>query len=137
MALGSSFQYFALCILPESINSRSFSANATILSFLSKIIHLPPYLIHSSLFMSRSASGRSHVQSISFTSCIIYTSPCRVISLKTDDCIKSLSPFYPPRALPRLHVRADLPRREFEHEPAPGRVLDDRAGDRVRDARRQ
>ena len=31
-----------------------------------------------------------------------------------------------------LHVRADLPRRELQHQPAPRRVLDDRAGDRVR-----
>ena len=31
-----------------------------------------------------------------------------------------------------LHLRADLPRRELQHQPAPGRVLDDRAGDRLR-----
>ena len=42
-----------------------------------------------------------------------------------------------------LHVRADVPRRELEHQPPPRRVLDDRAGDRVRrslgrcDARRR
>ena len=42
-----------------------------------------------------------------------------------------------PGAQPRLHVRADVPRRELEHEPPPGRVLDDRAGDRVRQPRRQ
>ena len=32
----------------------------------------------------------------------------------------------------RLHVRAHVPRRELEHQPAPLRVLDGRAGDRVR-----
>ena len=42
-----------------------------------------------------------------------------------------------PRAVEGLHVRADVSRRELEHEPAPGRVLDDRARDRVRGARRQ
>ena len=31
-----------------------------------------------------------------------------------------------------LHLRADLPRRELEHQPSPRRVLDDRAGDRLR-----
>jgi len=31
-----------------------------------------------------------------------------------------------------LHLRPDLPRRELEHQPSPRRVLDDRAGDRVR-----
>ena len=35
------------------------------------------------------------------------------------------------RALERLHVRADLPRRELEHQPPPRRVLDDRARDGV------
>ena len=34
-----------------------------------------------------------------------------------------------------LHVRADVPRRELEHQPPPRRVLDDRAGDRVRRSR--
>ena len=37
-----------------------------------------------------------------------------------------------PRAVEGLHVRADVPRRELEHEPPPGRVLDDRARDRIR-----
>ena len=36
-----------------------------------------------------------------------------------------------------LHVRADLPRRELEHQPPPRRVLDDRAGDRLRRPRGQ
>ena len=36
-----------------------------------------------------------------------------------------------PRAIEGLHVRSDVPRGELEHEPAPGRVLDDRAGDRL------
>jgi hypothetical protein len=31
-----------------------------------------------------------------------------------------------------LHLRADFPRRELDHQPPPRRVLDDRAGDRVR-----
>src|SRR6202030_1039766 len=31
-----------------------------------------------------------------------------------------------------LYVRPDLPRRELEHQPPPRRVLDDRAGDRLR-----
>jgi hypothetical protein len=31
-----------------------------------------------------------------------------------------------------LHLRADLPRRELEHQPPPRRVLDDRAGNCVR-----
>ena len=38
---------------------------------------------------------------------------------------------------PRLHLRPDLPRRELQHQPAPGRVLDDRAGDRLRRPERQ
>ena len=37
-----------------------------------------------------------------------------------------------PRAHQGLHVRADLPRGELQHQPPPRRVLDDRAGDRVR-----
>ena len=37
-----------------------------------------------------------------------------------------------PGAHQGLHLRADLPRRELEHQPPPRRVLDDRAGDRVR-----
>ncbi len=37
-----------------------------------------------------------------------------------------------PGAGARLHVRADVPRRELEHQPAPVRVLDGGAGDRVR-----
>ena len=37
-----------------------------------------------------------------------------------------------PRAHQGLHVRADVPRGELEHQPPPRRVLDDRAGDRVR-----
>ena len=37
-----------------------------------------------------------------------------------------------PRADQGLHLRADLPRRELEHQPPPRRVLDDRAGDRLR-----
>src|SRR5437868_3102488 len=37
-----------------------------------------------------------------------------------------------PRADQGLHLRADLPRRELERQPPPRRVLDDRAGDRVR-----
>ena len=41
------------------------------------------------------------------------------------------------RAVEGLHVRADVPRRELQHQPAPGRVLDDRAGDRVRRSRRR
>ena len=36
-----------------------------------------------------------------------------------------------------LHVRPDVPRRELEHEPPPRRVLDDRAGDRLRRPRRR
>ena len=35
-------------------------------------------------------------------------------------------------AVEGLHVRADVSRGEFEHQPPPRRVLDDRAGDRVR-----
>ena len=42
-----------------------------------------------------------------------------------------------PGAEQGLHVRPDLPRRELEHQPPPRRVLDDRAGDRVRRPRRQ
>ena len=42
-----------------------------------------------------------------------------------------------PRAVEGLHVRPDVPRRELEHEPAPRRVLDDRARDRVRRSRRR
>ncbi len=42
-----------------------------------------------------------------------------------------------PRAVEGLHVRPDVPRRELEHPPAPRRVLDDRARDRVREPRRQ
>ena len=37
----------------------------------------------------------------------------------------------------RLHLRPDLPRRELQHQPPPGRVLDDRAGDRLRRSRRR
>ena len=37
----------------------------------------------------------------------------------------------------RLHVRADVPRRELEHEPPPRRVLDDRARDGVLRSRGQ
>ena len=40
-------------------------------------------------------------------------------------------------AVEGLHVRADVPRRELEHQPPPGRVLDDRARDRVRRPRRR
>ena len=39
-------------------------------------------------------------------------------------------------ARPRLRVRSDLPRREVEDAPAPHRVLDGRAGDGLRLARR-
>ncbi|MCK7508836.1 MAG: hypothetical protein MZV70_35640 [Desulfobacterales bacterium] len=35
-----------------------------------------------------------------------------------------------------LHLRPDLPGRELQHHAAPGRVLDDRARDRLRRARR-
>ena len=35
------------------------------------------------------------------------------------------------RAHEGLHLRADLPRRELEHQPASGGVLDDRTGDRL------
>ncbi|CAA9295887.1 MAG: Asparaginyl-tRNA synthetase, partial [uncultured Gemmatimonadetes bacterium] len=35
-------------------------------------------------------------------------------------------------ALQGVHLRPHLPRGELQHEPAPGRVLDDRAGDRLR-----
>ena len=42
-----------------------------------------------------------------------------------------------PGAVEGLHVRPDVPRRELEHEPPPRRVLDDRAGDRVRRPRRR
>ena len=37
-----------------------------------------------------------------------------------------------PGAHQRLHLRADVPGRELEHQPAPLRVLDGRAGDRLR-----
>ena len=37
----------------------------------------------------------------------------------------------------RLHLRPDLPRRELQHHPPPRRVLDDRAGDRLRRPRRR
>ena len=37
-----------------------------------------------------------------------------------------------PGAHQRLHVRAHVPGRELQHQPAPVRVLDGRAGDRVR-----
>src|SRR5204863_32943 len=37
-----------------------------------------------------------------------------------------------PGAYQSLHLRADLSRRELEHQPPPRRVLDDRAGDRLR-----
>jgi asparaginyl-tRNA synthetase len=37
-----------------------------------------------------------------------------------------------PGAVEGLHVRAHVPRRELEHHAPPRRVLDDRAGDRVR-----
>ena len=37
-----------------------------------------------------------------------------------------------PRAHEGLHLRADVPRRELQHQPPPRRVLDDRAGDRFR-----
>ena len=40
-----------------------------------------------------------------------------------------------PRAVQGLHVRADVPRRELQHQPPSRRVLDDRAGDRVRRSR--
>ncbi len=36
-----------------------------------------------------------------------------------------------------LHVRPDVPRREQQHQPPPGRVLDDRARDRLRRSRRR
>ena len=36
-----------------------------------------------------------------------------------------------------LHVRPDVPRRELQHQPPPRRVLDDRAGDRLRRSRRR
>src|SRR5207249_6451660 len=36
-----------------------------------------------------------------------------------------------PRAVQGLHVRSNLPRREFEHEQASRRILDDRAGNRL------
>ena len=42
-----------------------------------------------------------------------------------------------PRAVEGLHLRPDLPRRELEHQPAPRRVLDDRARDRLRRPRRR
>ena len=41
------------------------------------------------------------------------------------------------RAVEGLHVRPDVPRREQQHQPPPRRVLDDRAGDRVRRSRRR
>ena len=41
------------------------------------------------------------------------------------------------RARQGLHVRPDVPGRELEHDAAPGRVLDDRAGDGVLRAGRQ
>jgi hypothetical protein len=37
-----------------------------------------------------------------------------------------------PRAHQGLHLRADLPRRELQHQPSSRGILDDRAGDRVR-----
>jgi len=37
-----------------------------------------------------------------------------------------------PGALARVHLRADLPRGELEHQPPPRGVLDGRAGDRLR-----
>ena len=37
-----------------------------------------------------------------------------------------------PGAQSRVYVRAHVPRREFEHDPPPRRVLDDRARDRLR-----
>ena len=37
-----------------------------------------------------------------------------------------------PRAHQGLHVRADVPRRELQHQPASGGILDDRAGNRLR-----
>ena len=36
-----------------------------------------------------------------------------------------------------LHFRADLPRRELQHQPPSRRILDDRAGDRLRRSRRR
>ncbi len=42
-----------------------------------------------------------------------------------------------PRAVEGVHVRPHVPRGELEHEPASRRVLDDRARDRVRAARRR
>ena len=42
-----------------------------------------------------------------------------------------------PGAQQGLHLRADVPRRELQHQPPPRRVLDDRAGDRVRRSRRR
>ena len=42
-----------------------------------------------------------------------------------------------PRADAGLHVRPDVPRRELQHQPPPGRVLDDRAGDRLRRSQRR
>ena len=42
-----------------------------------------------------------------------------------------------PGAAQGLHVRPDVPRRELEHLAPPGRVLDDRAGDRLRRPRRR
>ena len=42
-----------------------------------------------------------------------------------------------PGAVEGLHLRADVPRREQQHQPPPGRVLDGRAGDRVRRSRRR
>ena len=42
-----------------------------------------------------------------------------------------------PRAEQGLHLRADVSRREFQHQPASRGVLDDRAGDRVRRSRRR
>ena len=42
-----------------------------------------------------------------------------------------------PGAEQGLHLRPDLPRREQQHHAPPGRVLDDRAGDRLRRPRRR
>ena len=42
-----------------------------------------------------------------------------------------------PGAVEGLHVRPDVPRREQQHQPASGRVLDGRARDRVRRSRRR
>ena len=42
-----------------------------------------------------------------------------------------------PGAVEGLHLRPDLPRRELQHHAPPGRVLDDRAGNRLRRPRRR